>query len=71
MKKMLLTGKEVETYTDGVLSETMLRNWRCNGIHKRELPHVKVNGRVHYKKTVIDRFLEFCSSGKQEFPSET
>ena len=66
----LLTGKQVEEYTNGVLSDDMLRNWRCNGTHRNELPHVKVSRRVYYKPSVVDKFLESCASGKQQLSNQ-
>ena len=66
----LLTGKQVEEYTNGVLSDDMLRNWRCLGINRKELPYVKVSRRVYYKPIVIDKFLESCTSCKQELPNQ-
>lgn len=70
MKEKLLTGKQVEEYTDGVLSDELLRNWRCQGINSKELPFTKVKRRVFYKTSIIDKFLDSCSSGKQELPNQ-
>lgn len=68
MKEKFLTPYEVEDYTNGILSEALLRNWRCMGRNKKELPYTKVARRIYYKPSEIDRFLNSCSSGKQQLP---
>lgn len=49
-----MTTKEAADYLG--MSEGTIENWRYNGLST--LPFYKVGGRVYYRKTDIDKWLE-------------
>jgi hypothetical protein len=53
----LLTEKQIEEQTGGVIKAVSLRNWRSQGKHLDALPFVKVGSRIYYRASVVEKFL--------------
>lgn len=53
----LLSGKEVEQLSGGVLPESTTRYWRCVDRHTKELPWIKIGKKVFYRQSAVEKFL--------------
>jgi len=53
----LLSDREIEVISNGLIKARTLRNWRSAGKYLDKLPTIKIGGRVYTRKSMVKKLL--------------
>jgi len=53
----LLSDREIEELSNGLVKASTLRNWRSAGKYLDKLPSIKIGSRVYTRKSMVEKLL--------------